>query len=183
MLLEELGVLPTGLLIRVVIPTIARKNTQARKIAGLMKQHEHDFRAEILNEEVETMTTRAFPKAIADPFLESNYHFPTGADIRQVFVGIDPSGGGTQSKFAIVSIVFVERQGEDQKRRRTLGADSFINPSHPSRPERRQDAPIYDTVVPFTATAHFFPIFFWGGRVEGAHRRDLVQVFIGGLAM
>lgn len=212
--------LPVGLLIRVVIPTIARKNTviigisskpvsedspmnmmmkarfldtgerifrtkifrrlcnackargnlhckhkvevqwsnqrQTRKIAGLMKQHEHEFRTEILNEEVETLTTRAFPKSVADPFLDSKYHMAPGSQIRQVFVGVDPSGGGTQSKFAIVSLVFVERQHAPQKQRRTLGLDGFVNPSHPSNPGRHDDTPIYDTVVPHITSLLFF---------------------------
>lgn len=123
---------------------------QARKVAGLMAHHQNVFRVEILNEGSEPNIARAFPDAIATPFIESEYTIHNTSQIRQLFIGIDPSAGGNQSKFAIVTLAFVEREGA-QKRPRLHGG-RMLAPSDDVKNlglERR-----YDTVV------HFFFIFF-----------------------
>lgn len=84
---------------------------QARKIAALMRSDQHAFRAEILNEDVESTISRAFPESLLNGFVRSEYVIPRGIRIKQLFVGIDPSAGGNRSKFAIVTVAYVPRPG------------------------------------------------------------------------
>lgn len=143
---------------------------QSRKIAGLMKQHEHDFRTEILNEEVESTINRVFPSHLADPFIQSQYRFPPGAEIKHIFIGIDPSGGGTQSKFAIVSIAFVERILPAKRMRGNGSSDVGHDANRNASGDHRY---VYDTVVrpPLPPSLYLYHYYYYVANSGGTTSR------------
>lgn len=83
---------------------------QSAKIEAIMADQSEIYRREILNEETEATIVKAFNPEDVDQLASTNFQLKPTDDIRFVFVGIDPAAGGSGSKFAIVSLVAVERQ-------------------------------------------------------------------------
>lgn len=82
---------------------------QSAKIEALMGDQREIFRREILNEETESSIVKVFDPEQVDVLESSNYDLREDDDIRHVFVAIDPAAGGSQSKFAIVSLAITGR--------------------------------------------------------------------------
>ncbi len=82
---------------------------QSAKIAALMADHQADYRREILNEDVESNISHAFPRNIINDLDNTSYVLTATHRIKHVFIGIDPAAGGSKSRFAIVSLAIIER--------------------------------------------------------------------------
>ena len=74
-----------------------------------MADQKESYKREIQNEDSEPTMVRAFDADHVDILASSDFRLDDSHDIRHVFVAIDPAAGGNRSKFAIVSLVTVDR--------------------------------------------------------------------------
>ena len=102
---------------------------QSAKIEAIMADQQDTYRREILNEAVESNMVKAFTKESVDMLDATAYVIPPTAEIKHVFIGIDPAAGGNRSMFSMVSIAVIERKrgkGEEHLPAQDVVVRSFI---------------------------------------------------------
>lgn len=91
-------------------PTVKWSSSRAKaQLRSVMSAIDSSaYRREVENEDADSEIGPVFSKASLTQLEDSEYHIGSGIQIKHVYVGVDPSGGGRMSRYAIVSVIVVE---------------------------------------------------------------------------